>query len=95
MTAESRIASGVVGAVALVALTLYGLQNWTFVGEAPPMARPPKVLVEKRDPAPPAAPQGRGSGASAGHKPAAQPVWSSLGASGTLQDLYDASLRSP
>lgn len=101
MTAESRIAFGVVGAVAVVALTLYGLQNWTFVGEAPPMARPPKVVVEKRDPAPPAAPQSRGSGAPAGHKPAAQaatatqPAWSSLGATGTLQDLYDASLRSP
>ena len=41
MTAESRIAFGVVGVVALVALTLYGLQYWTFVGKAPPMATPP------------------------------------------------------
>ena len=101
MTAESRIAFGVVGAVALVALTLYGLQNWTPAGDAPPIARPPKVVVEKRDPAPPAAAQVSGSGAPAERKPAAQstvaaqPGWSSLGAAGTLQDLYDASLRSP
>lgn len=122
MTAESRIALGVVGAVALVALTLYGLQNWTFVGEAPPIARPPKVVVDKRDPAPPpvvsargaaapaaepkpaapAAPAARSAGgaaatasAAAAQAPAAsQPAWSSLNATRTLQDLYDASLRS-
>ena len=100
MTAESRIAFGVVGAVALVALTLYGLQNWTFVGESPPMARPAKVVVDKRDPAPPASGQGRGSGAPAASKAAAQakaspqPAWSTVGTTGTLQDLYDASLRS-
>lgn len=100
MTAESRIAFGVVGAVALVALTLYGLQNWTFVGKAPPMATPPKVVVDKRDPAPPAVAPARSPAPPAQGKPApqasgtAQPAWSSLGPGGTLQDLYDASLRS-
>ena len=100
MTAESRIAFGVVGVVALVALTLYGLQNWTFVGKALPMAVPPKVVVEKRDPAPPAVAQARSPGAPAQGKPAspapgaAQPAWSNLGPGGTLQDLYEASLRS-
>lgn len=113
MTAESRIAIGVVGVVSLVALTLYGLQNWTFVGEAPPMARPPKVIVEKRDPAPPpvvqdrtaaaaaapkqdaaAAPAKGTAGEPAGASAASQPAWSSVNATRTLQDLYDASLRS-
>ena len=113
MTAESRIAIGVVGVVALVALTLYGLQNWTFAGESPPMARPPKVVVEKRDPAPPAVPQDRAaaapaepkaqraaapakaaSSAAAGTTAPSEPAWSSVNATRTLQDLYDASLRS-
>jgi hypothetical protein len=107
----------VVGVVALVALTLYGLQNWTFAGESPPMPRPPKVVVEKRDPAPPPAPQGgvaaapapapaepkaeraaaaaKGVSSDAGGTNApSQPPWSSLNATRTLQDLYDASLRS-
>jgi len=107
MTAETRIAMGVVGVVSLVALTLYGLQNWTFVGESPPMARPPKVVVDKRDPAPPPVPQDRAAAtapkaeaapasakAAAGPAAASQPAWSSLNATRTLQDLYDASLRS-
>ncbi|MFM7531056.1 MAG: hypothetical protein ACKO5J_00930 [Rubrivivax sp.] len=100
MTAESRVAFGVVGAVVLVAVTLYGLQNWTFVGSSTPMATPPKVVVAKRDPAPPAATSGRSSAAPPERprggqaQAAAQPAWSSLGPTGLLQRLYDESLRS-
>jgi hypothetical protein len=71
------------------------------------MARPPKVVVDKRDPAPPPMPQDRAAAtapqaeaapasakAAAGPGAASQPAWSSLNATRTLQDLYDASLRS-